>query len=141
MTDILFHAHSGLRYLILLVGVVAVFYLAVGLATRRAYGKPARILTASFTGLLHLQILIGILLVVTGIYYPAIIGHLFLMVLAAVAAQGLSIAAKRNTVDRRKWALSFGGVLLAMALILAGIASIGRTPLGTSGGPTVVQPR
>lgn len=141
MTNILFHAHSGLRYLILLVGVVAVFYLAVGLATRRAYGSPARILTASFTGLLHLQILLGILLIVTGIYYPAIIGHLFLMVLAAAAAQGLSIAARRNAVDRRKWALSFGGVLLALALIMAGIMAIGRTPLGSTGRPTVVQPQ
>jgi predicted permease len=141
MTNILFHAHSGLRYLILLVGVVAVFYLAVGLATRRAYGSPARILTASFTGLLHLQVLIGLVLLVTGIYYPALIGHIFLMVLAAVAAQGLSIAAKRHSADRRKWALSFGGVLLALALIVAGITAIGRSPLGSSGRPTVAVPR
>lgn len=141
MTNILFHAHSGLRYLVLAVGIAALLYLAMGLATRRAYGSPARILTASFTGLLHLQVVIGLVLVVTGIYYPALIGHIFLMVLAAAAAQGLSVAAKRNADDRRKWGLSFAGVLLALALILAGISAIGRTPFGSSGRPTAPATR
>lgn len=137
MTNILFYAHSGLRHLVLLVGIIALLYFAVGLFTRRAYTRPARILSAVYTGLLHLQILLGIVLVVTGIYYPALIGHIFLMLIAVAAAQGLSIFAKRSADDRRKWGLSLAAVVVSLALILAGISAIGRSPFGSSGRPSV----
>lgn len=141
MTNLLFYAHSGLRHLVLLVGVVALLYFVVGLATRRPYAKPARILSAAYTGLLHLQLLLGILLVVTGIYYPALIGHIFLMLIAVAAAQGLSIFAKRSADDRRKWGLSLAAVVVSLVLILAGISAIGRSPFGSSGRPSVVVDR
>ena len=44
MLRILFHAHSGLRYLVLLAGVAALVYFAVGLATKRPVTKAVRIL-------------------------------------------------------------------------------------------------
>ena len=35
----LFHAHSGLRFLVLLLGVVNVVVLSVGLARKQPFGK------------------------------------------------------------------------------------------------------
>ena len=122
----LYHAHSGLRYLVLLAGAAALVYFAIAFFSRRPDGKAGRILIAAFTGLLDLQILIGILLVLGGIYYPMVIGHLTLMVLAAVVAHLASVRARRATDARAAHRTRLVGVIVALALIVAGIAAIGR---------------
>ncbi|HEX2093203.1 MAG TPA: hypothetical protein VHG28_12410 [Longimicrobiaceae bacterium] len=122
----MFAAHSGLRYLVLLAGVVALGYLAYGLATRRPHDRPARIVTAVFVGLLDLQLLLGILTLQVRPVYPALTGHIVMMVLAAVAAHGLSVAGKRSAEPRRRYALSLAGVAVALLLIVGGITAIGR---------------
>jgi cytochrome bd-type quinol oxidase subunit 1 len=134
---ILFHAHSGVRYLVLLAALAALVILFAGWSGRKPWTKGARIATAAFTGLLDLQVLLGVLLVTTGVFYPRLIGHITLMLLAAIFAHGLSVAARRAADDRRRYGLALAGVLLALVLIVAGIAAIGRTPWGTTGRPTV----
>ena len=109
--NILYQAHSGLRYLVLLVGVVALVVLAYGVATRRPVGA-ARGLTAAFTGLLDLQILLGVGLVT--------------MLLAAAAAHVSSVMAKRAADERRALTIRLVGVVLTLGLIAAGITAIGR---------------
>ena len=126
----LFHAHSGLRYLVLLVGVVAVIAFAYALLARRPLGA-ARGLTAAFTGLLDLQILLGIAQVIGGVFYGALIGHIVLMVLAAIAAHGASVMARRSTDERRALTIRLVGVVLALVLIAVGITAIGRSVLGS----------
>jgi cytochrome bd-type quinol oxidase subunit 1 len=140
MSTLLFHAHSGLRFLVLLAALVALVILLAGWTGRKPWTKGARIATAAFTGLLDLQVLVGIVLVATGVYYPRLMGHITLMVLAAVFAHGLGVAARRAADDRRRYGLALAGVALALVLMLAGIAAIGRTPWGTSGRPTVSTP-
>lgn len=122
----LYHAHSGLRYLVLLVAFVAVLYLAFGLLTRRAWDGPARGLTAAFTGMLDLQLVFGILLLFFRPFYPALIGHLVTMLLAIAAAHGFSVAARKAADDRRRYGLALTGVVLALVLVAGGIMSIGR---------------
>ncbi|WP_338864390.1 hypothetical protein [Myxococcus stipitatus] len=124
MERIFFNAHSGLRYLVLLAGVLAIAYFAFGLVTKRPFDKGGRILGASFAGLLHLQVLLGILVLVTRFYYPALIGHIVMMVAAAGVAQALI------SVNRRKaqpgYGLPLAGVGLAVLFIIGGIMAIGR---------------
>jgi hypothetical protein len=120
----LFYAHSGLRYLVLLAGVLAIAYFAFGLATKRPFDKGGRILGASFAGLLHTQVLLGILVLVTRVYYPALIGHIVMMVLAAGAAQGTMSANRRR--PQPGFALPLVGVGLALLFIVGGIMAIGR---------------
>ncbi len=122
----LYHAHSGLRYLILLVGFLAVLYLAFGLLARRAFDGPARGLTAAFAGMLDLQLVFGVLLLFFRPFYPALIGHVVTMLLAIAAAHGFSVAARRAADDRRKYGLALTAVVLALVLIAGGIMSIGR---------------
>lgn len=124
--NMLYHAHSGLRYLVLLVGILAVLYFLLAYFGRRPEDRLGRILTAAFAGLLDLQIVLGLLLVVGGIYYPALIGHIAMMVLAAVFAHGASIIARRSVDARRAHGTRLVGVLLALLTIAGGVAAIGR---------------
>ena len=130
----LYHAHSGLRYLILLGGILAALYLAFGLATRRAFDGPARGLTAAFAGMLDLQLVFGVLLLFFRPFYPALIGHIVTMLLAIAAAHGFSVAARRATEPRRQYGLALAGVAVTLVLIAAGISSIGRGVFETTVG-------
>jgi hypothetical protein len=127
----LYHAHSGLRYLVLLAGVAALLVLAAGLATGRPV-RAARALTSAFTGLLDLQILLGLGLVLGGVFYGALIGHLVMMLVAAVAAHVASVVARRAADERRANTTRLVGVLVALLCIVGGIMAIGRGVLGSA---------
>ncbi|XXF79898.1 hypothetical protein P2318_09170 [Myxococcaceae bacterium GXIMD 01537] len=126
--NFLFHAHSGLRYLVLLVGVAAIVYFAVGLATKRPVTKAVRILGSAYAGLLDLQVLLGIVLVAMGRYYPQLIGHIVMMLLAAGVAHGLLVANRRR--PQPGYLLPLLAVAISLALIAGGIMAIGRSLLG-----------
>jgi heme A synthase len=133
----LFFAHSGLRHLVLLAGVLAIAYFAYLLATKSGNERVARILGASFVGLLDLQIVIGIVMVALGLFYPALIGHLFMMIGAAVVAHVALAMGKNTDPPSRGHAIRLAGVAIALLLVVGGILAIGRSVFGTSGGPTV----
>lgn len=129
--NILFHAHSGLRYLVLLAAVAAIGTLTYALATGRA-ARVAFALATAFTGLLDVQIVLGIGLVMGGLFPDAVIGHLALMLLAAVVTHASSIAGRRSATERRELAIRLGGITLALLLIVGGILAIGRCVLGSA---------
>jgi cbb3-type cytochrome oxidase subunit 3 len=118
----LFAAHSGLRYLVLLAGLVAVVYFALGLAQKRPYTRAVRTVGAIFSGLMDLQILLGLILVLMGRYYPQLIGHIVLMVLAAVVVHVL--LAKNRKRAQPGYALPLAGMVLGLVLLAAGILAI-----------------
>lgn len=127
----LYHAHSGLRYLVLLAGLVALIAFAYGLITGRPV-RGARAFTAAFNGLLDLQIVLGLGLFFGGIFYNALVGHMVMMVLAAVAAHGAGILAPRATTKRQELVMRLAGVLIALVCIAIGIMAIGRNILGSA---------
>jgi heme A synthase len=141
MIEMLLHAHSGLRFLVLLAAVVALVVQALGVFGRKAYERPSRLSMSAFTGLLDLQVLLGIGMVVLGCFYGALVGHLMMMVLAAAAAHGTSVFARKQADGRKAHTVALVGVVLALALIAAGIGAIGRTPVSSSGRPTCVASR
>ena len=120
----LYLAHSGLRYLVLLAAVAALIVLAHALVTGRSL-KSARAAAATFVALLSVQVLLGIGLVIGGLFSDSIVGHLVLMVLATVAAHASALAAQRASTDRRELVIRLAGVALAVTLIAAGIIAIG----------------
>ncbi|MBW3629060.1 MAG: hypothetical protein KY464_07150 [Gemmatimonadetes bacterium] len=136
MTTGLFYAHSGLRYLVLLVGVAAALNAALALRSERPANSADRVLMAAFTGLMDLQGLLGIGLVISGILYPALIGHLAMMLLAIVVAHVSSVVARKAPDPRRGHAMRLAGVLGALVLIVGGIMAIGRSVL-QSGTPSM----
>lgn len=128
--NFLYHAHSGLRYLVLLAALVAVIALAYALATGRT-GRATRILPAIFTGLLDLQVLLGIGLVMGGLFPDAVVGHLVMMVIAVIVAHGASILAGRAAEERRAVVIRLAGIVLALLCIVGGIMAIGRSVFGS----------
>ncbi len=118
-----FAAHSGLRFLILLAGVVA---LVICLTQKPPFSKAARISCAAYLGLMHLQVVMGLAMVAMGTWYPKLIGHLVLMLVAAIGAQVLVSRNRRSAVPGYRLPLiAVGGSLL---LILAGIMAIRSSP-------------
>ncbi|HEX6964427.1 MAG TPA: hypothetical protein VF166_01435 [Gemmatimonadaceae bacterium] len=127
----LYQAHSGLRYLVLLAGLVALFAFSYGLITRRPV-RGAAGYTAAFTGLLDVQFVLGAGLFLGGIVYDALMGHIAMMILAAVAANGAAILAPRAATERRELAMRLAGVVIALVCIVIGIMAIGRSVLGSA---------
>ncbi len=125
-SEILFHAHSGLRYLILLAGLLSLGYsLAVGFRGQE-WGKPGRILLSGFVGLMDLQILMGVTLIFVRAFFPALWGHLTMMILAAVVAHVSLAMNKRRPPERRAYFAILGSAV-PLLLIAAGIMAIGRS--------------
>ena len=128
MDDMLFYAHSGLRFLVLLSAAIAAAVMLWGWSSRRPFAGQSRAALAVFTGTLDLQILLGIGTVLTRPFYGALIGHLVMMIAAAIAAHGLSVYARKQPDARRAHMISLVGVVLALLLILGGIMSIRPSP-------------
>lgn len=122
----LFYAHSGIRYLALLFGVAVLVWALYGALAKRPYDKPMRILAGLFAGTLHLQILLGLGMVMTGRFYPQLIGHIFMMVFAAVAAQVVPSVMRRRPDEERTYWPHVVGTLVALALVYGGVAAIQR---------------
>ena len=127
----LYHAHSGLRYLVLLAALIALIALTYAVATGRAT-RAASVLAAIFAGLLDLQIMLGVGLVIGGIFPDAAVGHLILMVFAAVVTHASSIVGRRSSSERRELLIRAGGIAIALALVVGGIMAIGRGVLGAA---------
>ena len=135
--NIVLHAHSGFRWLVLLLVIFVVIKSLAGFFGRKPYAKLDNILSASFTGLMHLQLLLGLILYffLSPLTQAAFedfgsamrtselrfwaVEHLVLMLLAVIAAQvGRSIS-KKSTDSKVKFrfqAIFYGISLLLMLL-------------------------
>lgn len=128
MQNMLFQAHSGLRFLVLLAGAIAAAVLLWGWRSGRPFAGQSRAATAVFGAVLDLQIMLGIILVLTRPFYGALIGHLVMMVGAAIAAHAMLVYARKLTDVRRAHLVAFAGIVLALLLIVGGILSIRPSP-------------
>lgn len=134
MANMLFYAHSGLRFLVLLSAVMAIAVLLWGWSSRRPYAGQSRAITAVFTGVLGLQFLLGIGVVLTRPWYGPLMGHLIMMFAAVGVAHGVTGYARRQPDARRAHMISLIGVALALALIVGGIMAIRDNPFQMSPG-------
>jgi uncharacterized membrane protein len=103
---------------------------SVGLVRGRPFTRFHRVLGSVFAGLTHLQVTLGIILVAMGRFYPQLIGHLVLMLAAAVVLQVLLIRNRKSASPGFRMPLV--GTLACIALMTAGIYAIGRHPFQTT---------
>lgn len=120
------HAHSALRFLVLGLGLISLVVFGLGQLQSKPFSKGARIIGSVFAGLTHLQALLGLGVVASGVWYPRLIGHLVMMLAAAVGLQVFL------TLNRRKPTPGFLfpllGTALALLLMVGGTFAIGRHP-------------
>ena len=127
---ILLSLHSILRWVIVVVGFAALLNSLVGWARKSAFSKMDRGLTSAFSGLIDLQVTLGLLyFLVTGfggVGFPMFrIEHMATMLIATVVAHVPGMFKK--AVNRH--ALAFTAVLGALVLVVIGVA---RLPGGWS---------
>lgn len=107
--EIFLQAHSGLRWLVLVLAVIVIVKSMMGMFGRPKYTKLDNILAASYVGTMHLQFLIGLIL------------YLFLSPLTATAFQDFGAAMKNP--ELRFWAVEHL-VIMLLAIVLA---QVGRS--------------
>jgi len=126
----LLSAHSGFRYVVLLLGLLVIAYAAYGMATKRAYDPRMRILAAAFTGAFDLTVLVGFAHLFTGAFYPQLGGHIVMMLLAVAIAHVVSVVMRRRPLEQRTYAPHLVGTLIVLTIVWFGIAAIGRPIVG-----------
>ena len=124
------HLHSGFRYLVLLAALAVLAYGLLGVVRGSPFDERMRKLGAIFAMALHTQILIGVGLLFTGRFSPAVSGHVLMMLFAAAVAQVVPSVMRRRPPEARSYAPYLISTGVALALIVFGIMALGRPVVG-----------
>jgi len=129
---ILLMIHSYLRWLIVLVALVAIIKFALGWLRGGEFKGMDRGLSSGFSGLLDLQVTLGLILMIwtglTGVGFPMFrIEHATTMIIAAVVAH--LPARWKNAADKVRFRNTLFCILGALLLVYAGVM---RLPGGWS---------
>lgn len=125
--DILLVVHSYLRWLIMLVAVIAAVKFAIGWLRGGAFKGMDRGLASGFSGLLDLQVTLGLILMVwmglAGAGFPMFrVEHATTMIVAAVVAH--LPARWKNAADKTRFRNTLFCILGALLLVYAGVMSL-----------------
>ncbi|MBA3854595.1 MAG: hypothetical protein C0503_09275 [Gemmatimonas sp.] len=137
MHSTLLHTHNLLRWVVLVLGVLAIARTAKGLGGSVPFAAARKSL-AMFMGTVHLQVLIGLLLLMNSPIVQAamrdmeatmadralrqvVVEHPTLMVLAAIVITVGSIVAKNRATDAARHKVGLTFAVLTLVVILAGI--------------------
>lgn len=123
--NILLMAHSGLRWLILLIAVIAIVKFALGWLRGGQFKGMDRGLMSGFSGLMDLQATLGIIFLIwnglTGVGFPGFrLLHGLIMILAAGAAHMSSRWKTANDTTRFRNNLFL--IIGSLVLVLIGIS-------------------
>lgn len=120
----LLHTHSGLRYLVLLMGIAVVVYAIRGATTRVPYDDRMRIMGGVFALLVHLNVFVGFAALFGRPFQPYVIGHILIMVFAAVSAQTVPSVMRRRPMEERTYLPHAVAAVVALGLVAAGILAL-----------------
>jgi hypothetical protein len=126
MYEFAFNTHSGFRYLVLLVGLLTALYALVGMLRKTPVDKPALTLLRVFVVTLDIQMVLGILTLISGRFFGQLIGHLVLMIAAIAVAHLGAVRLKNADPAQRGYGLVLAASLIPLALIVGGILAIQR---------------
>lgn len=128
MEDILLAIHSAVRWAVVVIAVLALIKFAVGWLGKMPFKPMDRGLMAGFTGLLDVQLLLGLILLFVAGFVGYRLEHAFTMIIAIVLVH---LARRwRDAPDAIRFRNNFLVILVAMALIFVGVFVL---PQGWSG--------
>jgi len=120
--------HSILRWLIVVVGLIALVKLGSGWLGKQAFGKMDRGLISGFSGLMDLQMLLGVIFFIwSGVAeagFPMYRIEHAITLIVAVAVAHLPARWKKEA-DNPRFRNSFFAILISMLLIVVGVATVG----------------
>jgi hypothetical protein len=126
MYNIAFNAHSGLRYLVLLLATLCTLYAVIGLFRKQPVDKTGLVLMRVFTSVIDVQFLLGVVTLISGRFFGALIGHIVMMIAAVAVAHIGAVRLKKAPLERRGYGLMLAASLIPLALMIAGILAIQR---------------
>jgi hypothetical protein len=132
LVETLFHIHSGVRWLIVIVAVMTFVRLAIGYFGRQPYDRSARGLVALFSTFIDIQILLGLIYFIwSGIdndYWPrARFEHMVVMFVAAFIAH-LPVRWRKSP-DPLRYRNDMLVVLVVLVVVFVGVVLL---PGGTA---------
>lgn len=130
LTIFLFHAHSGWRYLVILVVVLALGKAILGWATNARWTRIDQVLGALTPAMFNIQFLLGLILWILQarwLYPGNNIGaweHPVTMIIALTIAQVTWTRVKRAPLDALKFRTATIGFAIAGLILALGVARI-----------------
>ncbi|MCA9986061.1 MAG: hypothetical protein KDE59_17260 [Anaerolineales bacterium] len=130
MQEFLIGLHGGIRWLVVVAGVLALIKFVAGWLSNSSFGLLDRRLSLAFTILMDINVLIGLIIFVTGFFgdLPGEVlrirsEHAVTMILAVAAAH--MSARWKNAADKIRFRQTAIFFLIAMLLVVAGVARVG----------------
>jgi hypothetical protein len=127
---LLLQAHSGFRYVVLLLGALSAAYALYGLVARRPVDRVMMRLASAFAGAFHLQILLGLALLFSSSAVRFVPAHAFTLIFAAACSQIVPSVMRRRLPERRTHLPYLVSALAALGLTAVGILAVGSPILG-----------
>ncbi len=128
--DFIVGVHSLVRWLVVIVAVVAIVRNALVIAGRAQPGGMDRGLIAGYTGLLDLNVLLGLIIIVgrsisVGQILPVWLEHAATNIVGVAVAHIFAQRAKKMTDAQLKARTNLLGVVISMVIIIVGVALVG----------------
>lgn len=123
-------AHSGIRWLIVLAGLIALGRVIYGWTQNKLYGKLDQRLFAVLNGLLGLQFVLGLVLIVwrgVAMGWGTLINplvHLVIMLAAIGIVGATGSRMKRTDTSQAAFRIGTVGLLVAAVLVFAGVVVV-----------------
>lgn len=120
MTNFLYQAHSGVRWLVVLMTVVAFGWLLFRYLQNQSYDKRTHIIMASWAGLVGLQWILGIvLMLVLGTFTGAQWSHAGVLTIALAVAHAYVPLKKRP--DKVRFTGGLASIIAVGVLVFVGV--------------------
>jgi len=124
--EFLVGVHGLVRWLVVIVAVVAVVRYALVMAGRAQSSGMDRGLMSGYTGLLDLSVLLGVIIIIgLGEWEMVQIEHAVTNIIAVVIAHIFAQRAKKIEDPKLKARTSLLGVVISLAIIIVGVAFVG----------------
>ena len=117
--------HSIVRWLVVLVAVIAVVRYALVMAGRAQPSGMDRGLSSGYTGLLDLNVLLGLILIIGLGFTTQAIEHAVTNLIGVAVAHIFAQRAKKIEAATLKARTNLLGVVISLAIIIVGVALVG----------------
>ncbi len=130
LIDIIVGVHSLVRWLVVIVAVIAIVRYALVMAGRVQSSRMDRGLISGYTGLLDLNVLLGLIIIVwqsinAGQVQPAWLEHGVTNIIGVAVAHFFAQRAQKIEDAKLKARTNLLGVVISMAIIVVGVALVG----------------